>query len=260
MSIQGEREDLAQSELKKRIIGAIYFGLPFLIFLYLGGIYFKIFLIALSFISIYELLRLLNSKEIYLFIPLTILPFFIDKILSILIFILYSYIIFLIKNYDPQDFYKLITMNVIFLIISSIPLSYFYSIRIEKGLKYSFLIIVSIWVSDSIAYFVGKKFGKHKIVPKISPNKSYEGLLSSVILTTIFLLIINFIYNFFSIKLCLVFSVSIVLLSFLSDTFESLIKRYFGVKDTGNIILGHGGLFDRIDSFIFTIPIVYFLL
>lgn len=251
---------MAQSELKNRIIGAIYFGFPFLIFLYLGGLYFKIFLIVLSLVSIYELLKISNFKGIYFFIPLTILPFFIGKTISILIFIFYSYLFFLFKKEKPNNFISNITMNVLFLIITSIPLSYFYDLRFLKGLKYSFLIIISIWIVDIFAYFVGKKFGKHKILPQISPNKSYEGLIGSLILTTLILLILNSIFKFFTINFCIIFTVLVVFLSFFGDTFESLIKRYFSVKDTGNIIIGHGGVFDRIDSFIFTIPFLYFIL
>lgn len=251
---------MAQSELKNRVIGAIYFGVPFIIFLYLGGLYFKIFLITLSLFSIYELLKISNFKGIYFFIPLVTLPFFIDKTISILIFIFYSYLFFLIKKERPDNLVSNISLNVIFLIISSIPLSYFYDIRLLKGFKYSFLIIISIWITDIFAYFVGKKFGKHKILPQISPNKSYEGLIGSLILTTIIIIILNSIFKFFTINFCIIFSILVVFLSFFSDTFESLIKRYFSVKDTGNIIIGHGGIFDRIDSFIFTIPFLYYIL
>lgn len=251
---------MAQSELKNRIIGAIYFGLPFLIFLFLGGLYFKIFLIILSILSIYELLKISNSIYIYFFIPLTTLPFFIDKSISILIFIFYSYLFFLIKKEKPNNLVSNISLNVTFLIISSIPLSYFYDLRFLNGFKYSFLVIISIWITDIFAYFIGKKFGKHKILPHISPNKSYEGLIGSLILTTLTIFILNSIFKFFTIHFCLIFSISIVFLSFISDTFESLIKRYFNVKDSGNIIIGHGGVFDRIDSFIFTIPFLYYIL
>ncbi|HQJ56251.1 MAG TPA: phosphatidate cytidylyltransferase [Caldisericia bacterium] len=251
---------MAQSELKNRIIGALYFGIPFLLFIYLGGLYFKIFLIILSILSIYELLKISNPNNYFLFIPLTILPFFIDKTLSIIVFILYSYLIFLIRKDDPKNFLSNICLYTIFLIISSIPLSYFYDIRVEKGFKYAILVIVSIWIIDISAYFVGKNFGKHKILPKISPNKSYEGLIGSLIIITIFLIIINSIFKFFPLSFTILFSISITILSFLSDTFESLIKRYFGVKDIGKIIIGHGGVFDRIDSFIFTIPILYYIL
>jgi len=251
---------LVQSELKSRIIGALYFGIPFLLFIYLGGIYFKIFLIILSIISIYELLKASNNKDYYLFIPLAILPFFINKTLSILIFILYSYLIFLIRKDDPKNFLSNICLNTIFLIISSIPLSYFYDIRVEKGFKYAILVIISIWIIDISAYLVGKNFGKHKILPKISPNKSYEGLIGSLIITLLFLIIINSIFKFFPLTFVIIFSILTTILSFLSDTFESLIKRYFGVKDMGKIIVGHGGVFDRIDSLIFTIPILYYIL
>lgn len=251
---------MVQSELKSRIIGALYFGIPFLLFIYLGGIYFKIFLIILSIISIYELLKASNNKDYLLFIPLAILPFFINKTLSILIFILYSYLIFLIKRDDPKNFLSNICLNTIFLIISSIPLSYFYDIRAEKGFKYAILVIISIWIIDISAYLVGKNFGKHKILPKISPNKSYEGLIGSLIITLLFLIIINSIFKFFPLTFVIIFSILTTILSFLSDTFESLIKRYFGIKDMGKIIVGHGGVFDRIDSLIFTIPILYYIL
>jgi len=251
---------LAQSELKSRIVGALYFGIPFLLFIYLGGIYFKIFLIILSIISIYELLKASNNKDYLLFIPLAILPFFINKTISILIFILYSYLIFLIRKDDPKNFLSNICLNIIFLIISSIPLSYFYDIRAEKGFKYAILVIISIWIIDISAYLVGKNFGKHKILPKISPNKSYEGLIGSLIITLLFLIIINSIFKFFPLTFVIIFSILTTILSFLSDTFESLIKRYFGVKDMGKIIVGHGGVFDRIDSLIFTIPILYYIL
>ena len=251
---------MAQSELKNRIIGALYFGIPFLLFIYLGGIYFKIFLIILSIISIYELLKASNNKDYLLFIPLAILPFFINKTISILIFILYSYLIFLIRKDDPKNFLSNICLNTIFLIISSIPLSYFYDIRAEKGFKYAILVIISIWIIDISAYLVGKNFGKHKILPKISPNKSYEGLIGSLIITLLFLIIINSIFKFFPLTFVIIFSILTTILSFLSDTFESLIKRYFGVKDMGKIIVGHGGVFDRIDSLIFTIPILYYIL
>lgn len=251
---------MVQSELKSRIIGALYFGIPFLLFIYLGGIYFKIFLIILSIISIYELLKASNNKDYLLFIPLAILPFFINKTISILIFILYSYLIFLIRKDDPKNFLSNICLNIIFLIISSIPLSYFYDIRAEKGFKYAILVIISIWIIDISAYLVGKNFGKHKILPKISPNKSYEGLIGSLIITLLFLIIINSIFKFFPLTFVIIFSILTTILSFLSDTFESLIKRYFGVKDMGKIIVGHGGVFDRIDSLIFTIPILYYIL
>lgn len=252
---------MALSELKKRVIGAIYFGLPFLIFLYFGGIYLKIFFILLSLISLYELLKISNSKDLFFLLPLVIFPYFIDKILSILLFMIILYLIFLFKKYEPKDLTNFFLINYLFLLITTLPLIFFFLIRVEKGLSYSLLVIFSIWISDISAYFVGKRFGKNKILPKISPNKSYQGLFGSLIFTSIFILVVNIFFKFFNnIFLLLLFSFSLVILSFLGDTFESLIKRYFNVKDSGNIILGHGGLFDRIDSFIFTIPIIYFML
>lgn len=146
------------------------------------------------------------------------------------------------------------------MVIASIPLSFFYMIREEKGFYISLIILISIWIDDVSAYFLGKKFGKRRIVPGISPGKSYEGLIGSLIVVSIFLLSSSFIFGFFSPLKSLLISVIIVSLSFLGDIFESLIKRKFNVKDSGNIIKGHGGIMDRIDSFIFTIPVLFYLL
>jgi phosphatidate cytidylyltransferase len=133
-------------------------------------------------------------------------------------------------------------------------------LREKRGVFISLIIIISIWISDIFAYFIGKKFGKRKIVPKISPGKSFEGLIVSILSLYIFYLILYFFSKNFNLIQILTLPITIVILSFLGDIFESTIKRYFGVKDSGKIILGHGGLFDRIDSFIFTIPFIYFIL
>ncbi|MBC7195574.1 MAG: hypothetical protein H5U37_07960, partial [Caldisericia bacterium] len=91
-----------ESELKKRIIGAIYFGLPFILFLYLGGIYLKIFLVFLSFIIFYEVSSFSNLEEKYFYFPFLFIPYFLDLSLSIFIFLIISFIIFLFKKNEIE--------------------------------------------------------------------------------------------------------------------------------------------------------------
>jgi len=249
-----------ESELKKRIVGAIYFGLPFIVFLYLGDIYLKIFLIFLSFILFFEMSSFSNLDYKFLYFPLLLIPYFFDFSLSIFIFLIFSFIIFLIKKSEVEIFLKDTLFPFTFLMISTFPLIFLFLLRERRGVFASFIIIISIWISDIFAYFIGKKFGKRKIVPKISPGKSFEGLIGSILSLYIFYLILYFFSKKFNLIQILTLPITIVILSFLGDIFESTLKRYFKVKDSGKIILGHGGLFDRIDSFIFTIPFIYFIL
>ncbi|MCX8095331.1 MAG: phosphatidate cytidylyltransferase [Caldisericia bacterium] len=260
MNIQGEKGALVQSELKNRVIGAIYFGLPFILFLYFGGVSLKIFLLFLSFIIFYEISKISNLDYKYFYFPILLVPYILNTNISIFIFLLFSFIVFLIKKDDVNNFLNSVLFPFSFLIISTFPFLYLFLLREEKGILKTFIIIISIWISDIFAYFIGKSFGKRKIVPHISPGKSFEGLLGSIVSLYIFFLLINMLFKNFSIIELSYFPLLIVFLSFLGDIFESTIKRYFKVKDSGKIILGHGGLFDRVDSFIFTIPILYFIL
>lgn len=119
-----------------------------------------------------------------------------------------------------------------------------------------FMLFVLIWSSDSFAYFCGRLFGKHKMAPKISPKKTWEGFAGGVILTLILGFFIEKYYPELRGNWMMVgFLVSVF--APLGDLVESQLKRSFGVKDSGNIIPGHGGILDRLDSFIICAPVVY---
>ena len=125
----------------------------------------------------------------------------------------------------------------------------------------SWIIFLSAWSTDTMAYFIGKNFGKHKISQNISPNKTLEGFIAGVISCVLVISIYGFIFND---KL----NISILNLVFLSiftgivgqigDLIASSIKRFAEIKDFGNLIPGHGGILDRFDS-ILMISIVVFV-
>lgn len=123
------------------------------------------------------------------------------------------------------------------------------------GLEVFFLFVL-IWSSDTFAYFTGKFFGKHKMAPKISPKKTWEGFAGGVILTLVAGFFVEQYYPELRGNWIIVgFLVSVF--APLGDLVESQLKRTFGVKDSGNIIPGHGGILDRLDSFIICVPVVY---
>ena len=119
-----------------------------------------------------------------------------------------------------------------------------------------FFLFVLIWSSDSFAYFAGRLFGKHKMAPRISPKKTWEGFAGGVILT----LVLSFFIERYYPDLrgnWIVVGFLVAVFAPLGDLVESQLKRTFGVKDSGNIIPGHGGILDRLDSFIICAPVVY---
>ena len=119
-----------------------------------------------------------------------------------------------------------------------------------------FFLFVLIWSSDTFAYLVGKFFGKHKMAPKISPKKTWEGYFGGVVLTVI----LGFFIEKYHPDLrgnWIVVGLLTALFAPLGDLVESQLKRTFGAKDSGNFIPGHGGFLDRLDSFLICAPVVY---
>ena len=114
-----------------------------------------------------------------------------------------------------------------------------------------------IWVYDSMAYIGGTQFGKHKMCEKISPNKSWEGLITGAVFAIIMGILNAVIFQSLSIVGWIVSAVLVVIFGTFGDLFESKIKRDLNVKDSGDILPGHGGFLDRLDSLLFVIPVVY---
>jgi phosphatidate cytidylyltransferase len=119
-----------------------------------------------------------------------------------------------------------------------------------------------VWLMDSAAYFVGRKLGKHKLAPNISPKKTWEGVAAAYVAVTIYMLLIYFFHweGSGNILIYLLVMYLVAALSIEGDLFESWIKRQAGVKDSGTLLPGHGGILDRIDSLTATTPVIALLL
>jgi phosphatidate cytidylyltransferase len=127
------------------------------------------------------------------------------------------------------------------------------------GIFWVFALLAMTWLNDTSAYFFGHKFGRHKLAPKISPGKTVEGFFGGYLGTLAgFLLFWTVCPNDLPLWKGLIVTVLVGVFGPVGDLSESLIKRSFHVKDSGNIIPGHGGMLDRIDALLFTAPIVYF--
>jgi phosphatidate cytidylyltransferase len=129
---------------------------------------------------------------------------------------------------------------------------------------YSNVVIISlflfVWASDSGAYLFGVRFGKHRLFERISPKKSWEGLLGGVVTALLVAWLLTFVYHQYSLLWLGTMAIVIVISGTLGDLTESMIKRSIGIKDSGKFMPGHGGLLDRFDSILLASPAIYFLL
>ena len=125
------------------------------------------------------------------------------------------------------------------------------------GKGYVLLIFFAVLITDTGCYYFGSKFGKHKLAPIISPNKTIEGSIGGTFLAILVSLFIGHLINLAWYH-CVIAGILIALFAQVGDLCESLIKRDAGVKDSGNILPGHGGFLDRTDSYVFTLPVLYY--
>lgn len=126
-----------------------------------------------------------------------------------------------------------------------------------QTLLYGMLIV---WITDSGAYLIGRKLGKNKLAPRISPNKTWEGSVGGTVAATIILAI----YLYFfpvgdGLVTMIVLTLILSIMGQLGDLVESSLKRYYGVKDSGKILPGHGGILDRFDSMLLVMPMLHML-
>jgi len=241
---------------------------------YFGGIAILLLVLALALASINEFYNILKTKDFH---P----AYWVGNFFTIF-FIVFSYYA-LKKNWEPahsailtgaalatlvstlflkrpKDAIVDIAVTLLGMIYIGWFFSYFLFIRSlsERG-GYLLFLIATIWAVDVVAYLAGTAIGKHKLLPSISPKKSVEGAVAGFIFCLIAAAVFGY-YAGFDLSHSLILGAIIGIVAQLSDLVESLIKRDAGVKDSSALLPGHGGILDRIDSFILTAPIVYYYL
>ena len=180
------------------------------------------------------------------------------------LFICMTLICLIISMYEWNKMTKYKTHKYLGLIFLIISFSLFYKLRIDYDFVYVLLVLIICITTDIGGFIFGNLF-KGKKITKISPNKTYSGMFGSYILSVVF------IYYFFNTSLIhskniiytneiFFFTISLSTVSQIGDIFISYFKRLSNIKDTGNLIPGHGGLLDRIDGMIFVFPTVYIFL
>ncbi|MCP5455102.1 MAG: phosphatidate cytidylyltransferase [Thermotogae bacterium] len=193
-----------------------------------------------------------------------ILPFDAETIFFIGFAVIMGSIILNVKDISIAK--ELASSSAVSLLYIAFFLSFFYKFNLQYGPSMSILCLTSVWMYDASAYFFGMNFGKHKLSPVFSPKKSWEGFYGGILGTFVYIIVFEFIRNYMgynntiNIIYAVIFAVCVGIFDTIGDITESVFKRYYGVKDSGEILPGHGGMLDRIDGLLVVAPIWYFLL
>ncbi|HLS06512.1 MAG TPA: phosphatidate cytidylyltransferase [Bacillota bacterium] len=254
--------------MKQRIMTAVIVLIVFIPIVLYGNWPFILLTYLMATIGLFELLKMYPTKESF-FIPIglvtvslwiillpeawqqTSLPKV--NVLMILTLLLVIYTVISKNKFTFTD----VGFFVVTLIYISMGFYFFMHARL-LGLNYLLFILFTIWATDTGAYFSGYLFGKRKLWPKISPNKTIEGAVGGLVLAIIVATIFQFVYPF-SIPTYLLIGVTLLISIFgqIGDLVASAYKRHYEIKDSGQLLPGHGGILDRLDSLIFVLPILY---
>lgn len=257
----------------KRYIGAVIYLIPTLIIIFLGGNILKYGLMVLSLMGLSEFYGALKKKNYkpfeivgygtaivyYILIGQDIRMATIGFLISLTLMVLLVLPIF--KN-DRSIADSALTMFGIMYVAGLLSLIYLIGEK-EFGIYLIWIIFFTSWSCDTAAYFIGKNFGKRKIAPKTSPNKTLEGSIAGFVASTVVATIYGYIaINYFGVNIGLIHFAVIGgicgVLNQIGDLTASSIKRQMDIKDFGNLIPGHGGILDRFDSILFAAFVVYY--
>lgn len=183
-----------------------------------------------------------------------------NKFVLIPIIMLFSTFLIELYRKKEQPF-----INVSYTLIASfyitVPFAMLYHLGFYSSSNYNYEIILGffflLWTSDTGAYLSGKFFGKHKLFERISPKKTWEGTIGGTLLTLIIAYILSIYFTSLSLQNWLIVGLLTAIFGGLGDLVESMLKRSLNIKDSGNILPGHGGILDRFDGLLLGIPFVY---
>ncbi|NEW05581.1 phosphatidate cytidylyltransferase [Paenibacillus sp. SYP-B3998] len=259
--------------MKQRIVTGVIAGVIFITLLVLGGYWYAGLIVLLSIIGYREYVQM-NSFTAYkyssliglvtlllLVIPWEMMGISLPISSTAVIWLAMFSMLFVTvasKNKITIDQVSILLLGAIY-----IGLGFYYMISTrlpDHGLFWTILVFVCIWATDSGAYFVGSKIGKHPLWPQISPKKSIEGAVGGIVISMIVALAFTwYAPDLLSIGKALFLGFVIAIVGQIGDLIQSAYKRVKGIKDTGTLLPGHGGVLDRMDSWLIVFPFIHWL-
>lgn len=251
---------------KTRLITAVI-GIPVILgVMYMGGIYWQVFLGLLGLVGMYEFFRMMAQDTYHpLYLPgyllFLVLLYNIEYSDHLPLILLGNILLFVI--YTVITYPKVQITDVALTMTAAVYLGWM--LHYAQAISYfteAFLIILLVllltWSSDVGGYFFGRRWGKHKLVPLLSPKKTWEGAVGATALPVLVAALFFCYYPMVSLGIYLLMGLTAGIMAQFGDLFMSAIKRFFKVKDSGHILPGHGGVLDRFDSFLLVAPVVYY--
>jgi len=253
-------EKLINSNFGLRLLSGLFLIFVFVYAIIYNDFLFLFLMFIASVLAFYELVKMQRLN-----------------LLMIIFNIFFLIFLYLLSTYNLQFFIYIIIFLFCFLfpltpflkikefflnIISAFYIPSFFISLIILIPDHKLLVLITfigIWAVDIGGYLFGKSFGKHKIFPITSPKKTYEGLFGSLVFLLLIQSVSKYFFDIYSLIEFLGFCFLIFVGSIYGDYFESFLKCKYHIKDSGNLIPGHGGLLDRLDSAIYTIPLITIL-
>lgn len=260
--------------MNRWLTGIILSLLVLLTIFYAPVFYIKILLAFISCLAIHEYLRLTLKAKVALSllgILLTALGVWLIGITTLIAdhILLYIYAIlvlsFVVGFAARKDEAEIRIRNSVFFLFGLVYCVFLYGVfcLLLNRDNYRFWLILTLactFLADTGAFVLGRAFGKKKLFPKISPNKTQVGVFAAIVFSVLAGIVARqILWPDFSLLMTVLLAVLIAVLGIVGDLSESLLKRGFGVKDSGKLIPGHGGVLDRMDALLFTAPFVYFV-
>lgn len=259
--------------MKQRIITGMIAAAAFLPIVLIGGLPFLILVYLMSAVAVIEALKMKGISALSFPGILSVLLSFVvaapqrngvdwqlfgmEKVDLLVLFIL----LFLVNTVMTKNHFTFDDAAYCILLPLYIGFGFYYLLETrEAGVMFVFFALILTWATDSGAYFIGRSFGKKKLWPEISPNKTtagfYGGIGSAVATALVFL----FILDFGAPAWWVLFSAAVLSVAGqIGDLAESALKRHYNVKDSGKLLPGHGGILDRTDSWLFVFPLLHVL-
>lgn len=258
--------------LKRTLTGAVYVA-SVLVAIYFNPIISSIYFGIIGLIALSEFYNITNKyyqklntipaylAAISLYTTVALYSFGIDCKIPLLISVALIISIFIFTLYQKSEYaftsisYSICGLFYIILPISTTNLIIQFNSEFQPLLLLSVFILA--WCNDTFAYLTGVKFGKHRLFERHSPKKSWEGFVGGFLFTIIAGIVISYFSNIFAIQHWIAVAVIVSIVGTLGDLVESMFKRQMGVKDSGKILPGHGGILDRFDILFIVLPIVW---
>jgi phosphatidate cytidylyltransferase len=243
------------------ILGRYAFGVVQFFFLLLCLIEFKR-MFTVAGLSVGNTDFLVEGLLSYIIIILFLWDIWGMKYLLLILLIIFKIIIgeLFVENKSPIVNIGIKIAGMVYIVLPFSLLNFFFYPEMNYGFPSNSLLIgffIIIWGNDTFAYLSGMAFGKHKLFERISPKKTWEGAIGGALFAIIASIVFSVFYPELNPFEWIGFAMIIIIFGTFGDLFESMIKRSFGLKDSGNIMPGHGGILDRFDSILMAVPFTY---